>query len=223
MPVFNKTNSKSGVIYNTGAITTLTNAADCAACVDAGFVIDSSGSLYWNGQDGYGDEKTFMKQLATSLGLSTSGVQAGVVQFSAYAKLEIPFSHNVTDFTSRVDAMVSIKSTTRIDLGLDKAWTELFQPGKGRPFGECSKVVILMTDGANNKGYDLAQRNPAKRFHDAGIKVVVIGMTSHVNRSELLTLVEPDSNYHWAEEFATLVTPDFMNSVVNCEKLSGNQ
>ena len=114
MPVFNKTNSTSGAIYNTGKITKLTNAGDCAACVDLGFVIDSSGSLYWFGQDGYSLEKKFMKQLATSLGLSTSGVQASVVQFSTFAKLEIPFSASITDFTSKVDAMVSQNYTTQI-------------------------------------------------------------------------------------------------------------
>ena len=194
--------------------------------MDLGFVVDSSGSLGAYDDDGeiipgnYDTEKSFIKEIANNVGLSASGVHASVVQFGTTANLEIEFLDDVTKFTSRVDAMEWMQSSTRIDLGLDVAYNEMFQTSNGmRESEDCSKIVVVMTDGVNDE--PLSQLDPAKQFHDDGIKVVVIGVGGHINETELLTLVKSDDSYHTAQDFGVFMTDSFMNGIVNCEKLSG--
>ena len=210
--------------------------------MDLGFVVDSSSSLGWQKnssgdwlyhKDGgyFNDEKKFIKQMATNLELSISGVHASVVQFSTTPKLEVKFvdGDDITKFTTKVDAIPWMKQFTRIDLALDLAYNEMFQTRNGmRSEENCHKVVIVMTDGKNENP---AADGPApalselttKRFHDDGIKVIVIGIGKGVDKEELEKLVKTKSNYHGAQDFTELVTDKFMKSDVDCEKLTGKQ
>ena len=181
-------------------------------CADVGFVVDVSSSVM-----GYFEqEKEFVKQLAKNMGVSASGVHVSVVQFSNNASLEIRFRDDITHFTSEVDALTLKFGTTRIDEGLDVAFTKMFQPYNGmRPYEQCSKVVILLTDGHND--FPLAKLDVAKRFHDAGIRVVAIGIGNNVRTDELDSLVELKSDRYLAKDFDELKSDSFVNSVINCQ------
>ena len=182
-------------------------------CVDVGFVVDVSGSVGSH----YPEEQAFVKQFARSMGVSKNGAHASVVQFSNQAWLEIPFMDDTTTFTTAVDALNLNGGTTRIDKGLDVAFTEMFQTANGMR-EECSKLVVVMTDGENNE--PLAPMDAAKRFHDAGIRVVVVGIGQNVDTDELLSLVEVDSDLHQAQDFDELISDSFVDSLVQCEELS---
>ena len=208
--------------------------------MDLGFVVDSSSSLGWQKnssgdwvyhKDGgyFNDEKKFIKQMATNLELSTSGVHASVVQFSTTPKLEVPFMDDITKFSTGVDEIEWMGQFTRIDLALDVAYNQMFQTVNGmRSEGNCNKVVVVMTDGKNenpkNEGPAPAlSALTTKKFHDDGIKVIVIGIGNGVDKAELELLVNTKDNYHGAKNFDYLLTKKFRKSLLDCEKLTGKR
>ena len=152
------------------------------------------------------------------MGISKNGVHASVVLFSDNAELEIQFLDDIDDFVSAVDALDDIGGSTRIDRGLDVAFNKMFQTTNGmRPYGQCNKVVVLMTDGVNSQPFALV--DAVKRFHHAGIKVVVVGIGNKINTTELLSLVKVHSDFYMAQDFDKLASDSFVNSIVVCEKL----
>ena len=183
-------------------------------CADVGFVLDVSGSI---GSE-YLLERDFVKQLAKKMGIWANGVHASVVQFSSSAYLKIPFMDDITDFTSEVHTLYEKTEpygNTRIDKGLDVAFDEMFQTSNGmRPFGECNKVVIVMTDGQND--YPNMLIGKTDRFHEAGIRVVVIGVGSQVDNDELLRLVKFHNNFYQAKDFDELLSDSFLANLAAC-------
>ena len=181
-------------------------------CMDVGFVVDVSGSVGSN----YPQVQTFLKDLARSIGVSTNGAHVSVVQFASNATLEIAFLDDIATFISRVDALKGTMYQTRIDIGLDVALDEMFQPANGmRPYDECSKVAIVMTDGTNTDPW--APMDYAKKFRDARIRVVAIGIGNRVNEDELRPLVEVDSDFLLAEDFHDLISDSFLESTAICQ------
>ena len=152
------------------------------------------------------------------MGVWVNGVHVSVVQFSSNAYLEIPFMDDITEFTSAVETLYMESKpygSTRIDKALDVAFDEMFQTDNGmRPFGECNKAVILLTDGQNDYANLLIGKTD--RFHDAGIRVVAIGIGSTVDNDELLRLVKFDSNFYQAKDFDELMSDSFVGSIAAC-------
>ena len=174
-----------------------------------------SGSLSW--EDKYLLEMDFVKKLAKKMGIWANGVHASVVHFSSNAYLTIPFMDDISEFTSEIDrtAQWTAYGSTRIDKGLDVAFDQMFQTSNGmRPFGECNKVVILMTDGQND--YPNMLIGKTDRFHEAGIRVVAIGIGRYADNDELLSLVKEDSNFYQAEDFEELLSDSFLGSIAAC-------
>ena len=185
----------------------------CKGKADVGFIVDVSGSV----SSYYSDEQKFVKELAAALNLAPSGSRAGVVQFSSSAKLHIKFSDhdNINDFKTAVDALPNTGGGTRIDKGMDVAFTEMFKAKNGMRGADVPKVAIVMTDGCNNK--PLEPMDAAKKFRDANIRVIVVAIGNDIKRAELLSLVEVDTDLHLAKDFAQLVSQSFIDSVTsNC-------
>ena len=193
--------------------------------MDLGFVIDSTKSLE---KYGYKKEKDFIKQMVADVGLSTSGVHASVLEFGYTTKLgkwnpHLEFVDDITHFNEIVDALEWMKSTTRIDVGLDFAYKHVFQEANGMRVSEnCSAVAIVMTDGNNNIKFPLTTET-AKKFYDEGIKVIVIAVGNDIDDDELKKLVKSQSDYHRANDIDSATTESFMRGIVNCKKLSGKQ
>eukprot|EP00794_Sanderia_malayensis_P005383 gene5383-6056_t len=185
---------------------------DCAAVADVGFIVDSSGSLSRE----YGKEKDFVKEVASGLDISSKGSHVGVVLFSYHAKLSIKFSDytNYKDFESAVDNLPLLKSTTRIDKALTLAYDQMFNERNGMRV-KAPKVLILLTDGAqSNEPGAVAPKKAVARFHDADIKVIVIGIGSKVNRQELKSIVTSEDNLYIAEDFDRLKSKEFVKTII---------
>ncbi len=188
---------------------------------DVGFIVDSSGSL----KNDYQKEKDFVKSVASSLDISPTGSHVSVVTFSNIAKLNVKFSDhtNYKDFASAVDGLKLLKSTTRIDRALAVAYDNMFNEQNGMRV-KVPKVLILLTDGEQTK--DAGAINPAKavaRFHDAGIKVIVIGIGKNVVFDELKRMVKSRDNLFRAADFEQLKSDQFVKSIIGttCRQISG--
>ena len=183
--------------------------------MDIGFVVDVSESVgnYWP------DEQTFVKRIAESIGISPIGGHAAVVLFSSSAEQYIKFTDHddIAAFKAAVDALPYTMGGTRIDIGLEVAFTQMFNIVNGmRP--TVPKAVVVITDGKNN--VDLEPLNAAEQFHDAGIKVIAIGV-GDVDEDELLSLVKVENDLHLAEDFDQLISDAFVDSIANCSALTG--
>ena len=60
----------------------------------------------------------------------------------------------------------------------------------------------------------------AKILHDAGIRVVVVGIGNRINRDKLLSMVKDSTDFYTAQDFDKLVSDSFITSVVVCGKSS---
>ena len=140
-----------------------------------------------------------------------------VVLFSYHSELKIKFSDftNIDDFKAAVSALPLMKSTTRIDKALNTAFSEMFNEKNGMRVN-VPKVLVLLTDGEQTKDPDaVPPSRVVQKFHDAGIKVVVIGIGRSVNPTELRSLVRAERDLYLAKDFDQLKSDDFVDSITS--------
>ena len=185
-----------------------------------GFIVDSSGSL----RNEYAKEKDFVKQVAEGFGISQSGTRAGVVLFSQNAELHVKFDqyNKITDFQNAVDNLPLMGMTTRIDKALKVAYDQLFSMANGMRL-KTSKVLILLTDGEQTQDADaIAPSLAVMPFHEAGIKVIVVGIGKSVKPGELRSIVKSPSNLYFAKDFDQLKSETFVEDIIDSScKVSG--
>jgi len=139
-------------------------------------ILDISGSMEIQDHLQYGRPATrlsLVKHAAEMFIKNRPGDQLGLVLFGTRAYLQTPLTHDHTSVLMRLkDATVGLAGkTTSIGDALGLAVKHMQHvPSKGR-------VVILLTDGANNSG-TLPPLKAAKLAHTDDIKVYTIGLGS---------------------------------------------
>ena len=104
---------------------------------------------------------------------------------------------------------------TCIDRGLDVAFNQMFKEANGMR-ANVPKAVILITDGEHSCGNVPLPVDAGKKFHDAGIKVIVIGV-GDVSTTELLSVVKTKSDLYLAKDFDQLISDDsFVRNISDC-------
>ena len=194
----------------------------CKAKVDVGFILDSSGSL----RNEYDKEKNFTKALAKSFGVSEDGARAGVVTFSYNSELSIKLSDHksLSTFDNAVDEIPLMGYTTRIDKALSMSMKELFLSANGGRPG-IPKVLILMTDGTQSQDADAEDPNRiASEIRNKGIKLVIIGIGTGVDKKELLKLGgNHKEDIFTASTFEELLKAPFIDAVTKSSCDAGTQ
>ena len=162
----------------------------------------------------YAREKKFITRIAERLKISRNGNHAGAVVFSNSPKLEIKLSDHssVEDFNKAVEKLPLLGGTTRIDLALKMAFTELFALYNGMRVGS-SRLLIVLTDGKQTTDFGYIPLHDAVRpFHESGIKVIVIGIGSKVDRNELSSLVVHPKDLFLPKDFDELLSDSFFGN-----------
>ena len=194
------------------------NEPTCQAVVDVGFILDSSGSL----RDDYQNEKDFLKSLAGAFGVSEDGSRAGVITFSYYSEHSIKLKDHtdINSFNAAVDAIPLMGSTTRIDKALRLTQNELFKLENGaRP--SIPKILILLTDGSQTQDADAEDPGDiAGELRESGITVIVVGIGSGTNATELAHMAGGADNAFSAASFDVLIGGDFIETLMekSCEE-----
>ena len=185
--------------------------ARCEAIVDVGFILDSSGSL----RKSYGKEKNFLKVLASTFGISPNGSRAGVITFSYYTEHSIKLKDHtdLLGFNKAVDKIPLMGSTTRIDKAFRLAQQEMFSlPNGARP--GIPKVLILLTDGSQTQ--DVGAEDPgevAEQLRKDGVSILVVGIGSGVNTTELAHIAGSAANVYSAANFNDLISSNFIEDI----------
>ena len=191
----------------------------CKAKVDVGFILDSSGSL----RDDYDKEKDFLKELASTFGVSDTESRAAVVTFSYNSEHSIKLSDHtdIASFNRAVDNIPLMGSTTRIDKALRLSQRDLFSLSNGARPGT-PKLLILLTDGSQT--LDVDAENPgdiAQEIRESGIKILVIGVGQGINKTELYQLGGDANNVFNADTFDELIDSTFIDKVISTSCKAG--
>lgn len=180
---------------------------------DVAFLIDSSGSL----KDDYKLEKDFVKSLALAFGVSKYGSRCAVITFSEDAEHSIKLNDHtdIYTFNDAVDDIPLMGSVTRIDKALRMAQAETFTLANGARSGY-RKLIILLTDGSQTISEDAEDPiRIADEMRRHGVTVLVVGVGSGINPSELTRLGGSYENTFTASSFHELVGGDILKQLTD--------
>lgn len=139
--------------------------------IDIVLAMDISGSML--ARDFQPDRLTAAKQLASEFVADRSGDRLSVVAFAGEAFTQCPLTSDQASVATMLSRLRSgvVDDGTAIGNGLATAVNRL------RESGSKSKVVVLLTDGVNNRG-QISPVMAAEIARDLGIKVYTIGVGS---------------------------------------------
>ena len=139
--------------------------------IDIVMAMDISGSML--ARDFEPDRLTAAKQLASEFVADRSGDRLSVVAFAGEAFTQCPLTSDQASVQTMLARLRSgvVDDGTAIGNGLATAINRL------RESGAESKVVVLLTDGVNNRG-QISPVMAAEIARDLGIKVYTIGVGS---------------------------------------------
>jgi len=195
----------------------------CHRSLDVGFIVDSSGSLSAD----YHKEKDFVKTLASAFHIGPDGSRAGVITFSARAEHNIKMKDHadLDSFKAAVDAIPLMGGTTRIDLALRLAQTELFASASGgRP--KIPDVMILLTDGTQTKnGMWEDPCTITDEMRKAGVHIFVIGIGSSIDMAELDDMAGGAGKSLSAKSFDELIEGPFITKLTRktCDEVPSSK
>ena len=191
--------------------------------VDAGFVVDSSGSIgsgNWNKVQALVNKITNHISMSIELGHAALAIFSSETSTHPDAELKIHFDAYFTyenpdvpinSFKEAVENIAYWGGGTKIQEGLRIARDETFQISNGMR-SEVSKTLILITDGRqSNVDYNFW----ATEFRNRNIKVIVIGV-GNVNVGDLLQLVEDPNDLHLASNFDITLDESFIRNISLC-------
>lgn len=139
--------------------------------IDIVLAMDISGSML--ARDFQPDRLTAAKQLASEFVADRVGDRISVVAFAGEAFTQCPLTSDQASVATMLSRLRSgvVEDGTAIGNGLATAVNRL------RESGAKSKVVVLLTDGVNNRG-QISPVMAAEIARDLGIKVYTIGVGS---------------------------------------------
>ena len=161
------------------------------------FLLDTSGSLRFYGQDGFTDEKKFVNSLLSYIRVSMPATRISIVTFGSDARVDINYvSPEIVDPSvmhkcnfKRSFANVRFRNgMTNMKGAFDRAKDIIFGrlSVNKRPIKQVKTTVFLLTDGNWNNGGNPA--GVAQELKTEGIEVFSIGVTSGINSNVLRQL-----------------------------------
>ena len=190
----------------------------CHAVVDIGFILDSIGSVRVD----YRNVKEFLKFFAASFGVSSNGTRAGVVTFSNSSELSIKLNYHsdILSFNQAVKNISLMGFTGSIDKALRLAQNKLFSLSNGGRVG-VPRILVLLTDGSQVQGSGAADlKEIADELRADGIDILVVGIGSHINTTELIEIAGNRENVYISFSFDKLIADNHVSSIKKntCER-----
>ena len=168
----------------------------------------------------------FVENIINRLNVSRNGIHVGVVTFSDNSNIEIFLDdhYNKTALIAEIRRIVFMGGNTRTSAGIKRMQDNVFDPtGRDRrgDRASVSNLAIVVTDGGSNieAGKTIPYANQAK---NANIKILGVGITNDVNRTELQGISNDGvlgSTYWMSESFN--VTNEIIQNIATqtCENI----
>ena len=178
----------------------------CPRAADIVLALDQSTSIIYRQplDNWYVQILGFAKSIAGAFPIDKNLTQVGLLKFST--RVEIVFHLNeYGDRDSLLNAIddVDIKGgRTNIAGALRTARNTMFAPWNGAR-SEVPKILILLTDGVPNveKSRTLEEASLTK---NAGIRILTVGVTRHVDEDELREIASTSEYFFFASDFTEL-------------------
>jgi uncharacterized protein YegL len=174
--------------------------------VDLTFVVDSSGSINADNPNNWESGLTFINSVVDSLSIGPDAVQVAMVMFGTKAQVQF----YLNEYTDKDALQAEISSTpylsqwTNLDAGLKLVYSKVYAAGRGTRPG-VAKVVIIITDGADNKDTDYTLSD-ADICKSKEIQLLAVGITDNVDKDRLLQIVSTPDSYFPVTDYASLST-----------------
>ena len=181
-----------------------------AGCsLDLCFVVDSSGSINYKGQNNWNIALQFVANVTDAFNIGPNDVQVAFVLFSDVATVEWGLTR-YRDKGSLITAINSVRyigETTNLNDALMLTWSRVFAAGRGVRT-DSVKAAVILTDGEDNvpiEGTPLTLEN-ATRCRDAGIRLMAVGVSNMIDPDRLRSIVSSpsDSNFYEVIDFNSL-------------------
>ncbi|XP_048254683.1 collagen alpha-1(XII) chain-like [Haliotis rufescens] len=177
-------------------------ATECStsARADIVFVLDSSGSV---GTANFATEVSFVSDFVQGFPVGPSAVRFSVVVFST----SVTNQFNLDQHDSRTDLITAIEAVSYSGGGTNTASAlsfvrkNSFLSVNGARIG-VTQVVIVITDGRSSNKAQTASEGSL--LHQAGIKVISIGVGSGVDMEELRAIASNNNFVFSATDFSAL-------------------
>uniref|UniRef100_A0A7M5XM36 VWFA domain-containing protein n=2 Tax=Clytia hemisphaerica TaxID=252671 RepID=A0A7M5XM36_9CNID len=140
--------------------------------------------------------KNFVKNVGKELSKNKDN-RVGVASFAETAKSEAECSTGTIrydQFSSQVNAIQKYGEFTNIEAGLlkaeamlDRAGCSLSRPGR--------HIILLVSDGNGNYGYESSLMREAERIRNKGIKIFSLGIQNQHYREGVLTRISGHAEY----------------------------
>ena len=177
--------------------------------------MDNSGSLRWNGQRGFADEKTFITSLLSKIKIAKPATRVAVIRFGTDATIDINYISDLNGLNNKCEfnkAFSNIHYTgvmTNMNGAFAKVQEILFggQSTNVRPWKVINpqgvfvnKVMFLLTDGEFNEGGDPTSRiNNLKSNY---VELFAVGV-SGVNKKFMKDAATTPEHYFYASDFSS--------------------
>lgn len=168
---------------------------------DIVFMLDSSSS---EGAVNFQKQKDFVASFVNSLTIGPSNVQVGVITFSTTARINFDLNDHRTKSTvvSAINGISYVQGSTHTDLGLNLAWTKVFNQLGNRP--DAQNILYVLTDGQSSNPAATAVQ--AGQVRDNNIKTYAIGIGTNVRRPELDSIAMTSAYVIQVSNFSNLQT-----------------
>lgn len=162
-------------------------------------MLDSSSS---EGAVNFQKQKDFVASFVNSLTIGPSNVQVGVITFSTTARINFDLNDHRTKSTvvSAINGISYVQGSTHTDLGLNLAWTKVFNQLGDRP--DAQNILYVLTDGQSSNPAATAVQ--AGQVRDNNIKTYAIGIGTTVRRPELNSIAMTSAYVIQVSDFSNL-------------------
>jgi hypothetical protein len=175
----------------------------CSAALDLVFLVDGSGSIEseWSGgtKGAFNDKVlSFVQEMVKYFTIGSNATRVGVVTFST----DVVVNFKLNDLVTREEVLAATKAisyprgNTYTSLGINAVRTKLFVEEAGmRPIASgVSRVLIMLTDGKANLGYEPYVE--AEKLRNNGVNLFVIGVGDGIQRDELEGVASEPTDQH---------------------------
>ncbi|KAH9505738.1 Collagen alpha-4(VI) chain [Bulinus truncatus] len=173
----------------------------CRTIADVIFVVDSSGSI---GPTNFKKQLSFIANIVASFNVGADDVRIGLVVFSTNAEIWFDL-RKYSDLLSLQKAILNVPyegEATYTDKGLRLiSSADMFNKNKGGR-NNAPDVVIVLTDGQSTN--PTGTLTEAMKLKSQGVKMLSVGISSYIQKSELLSLASSPEYFFEADDFDTL-------------------
>ncbi|KAJ6241567.1 anthrax toxin receptor-like [Anaeramoeba flamelloides] len=160
---------------------------ECDNPVDLILILDHSESIL---EDEWDQVKDFANSVVDRFNVrGDSGAYIAIIQFATRAELSMCLTGSTCALRKGIETSADVGGTTNIYSGLELSQTEFNE--HGRTGDEHQKLVVLITDGADNTNTDEKLKGIADDLKDDDVKIYCIGVkTTDTNKDRMFGTFE---------------------------------